>query len=105
MHQREAQHEGDRGRQKKGRKRRDQHDEPSSEGLGARVGSLTGTVKWFDDKKGFGFIRQDNGGGDIFVHFSGIVGSGHRSLNQGDKVSFETRQTPKGSQAVNVRLR
>jgi len=60
-----------------------------------------GTVKWFDDRKGYGFIeRQD--GKDVFVHFSNIQADGFRSLEQGDKVSFEVEETDRGPQAVKV---
>ena len=65
----------------------------------------TGTVKWFNAEKGFGFIADDNGGEDVFVHFSAIVGDGYKSLNEGQKVSFETEQDPKNSsklRATNV---
>lgn len=62
----------------------------------------TGTVKWFNDAKGFGFITQDNGGSDVFVHFSALNGSGFKSLAEGQKVSFETQNGPKGLQAANV---
>jgi len=62
----------------------------------------TGTVKWFNSEKGFGFISQDNGGPDVFVHFSAIAGSGYRSLEENQKVEFETSQGPKGLQAGNV---
>ena len=61
-----------------------------------------GTVKWFDDKKGFGFIEREDGSGDIFVHHSAINSSGFRSLSEGDRVSFEVKQGPKGPAADNV---
>ena len=60
-----------------------------------------GTVKWFNDSKGFGFIEQDNGP-DVFVHFSGINGSGFKSLVEGDRVTFTVEDGPKGPAAVNV---
>ena len=62
---------------------------------------LTGTVKWFNDAKGFGFIQQD-GGPDVFVHFSAIQADGFKSLAENDKVEFEVTQGPKGPQAANV---
>ncbi len=62
----------------------------------------TGTVKWFNESKGFGFIAQDNGGDDVFVHFSAIQGSGFKTLSEGQKVSFDLQQGPKGPQAANV---
>jgi CspA family cold shock protein len=61
-----------------------------------------GTVKWFNDSKGFGFITQENGP-DLFVHHSAIVANGYRSLNEGDRVTFDAAQGPKGPQATNVR--
>ncbi|WP_458375715.1 cold-shock protein [Pseudomonas pergaminensis] len=63
----------------------------------------TGTVKWFNAEKGFGFITQD-GGGDIFVHFSAITGDGFRTLEENQKVEFEVAQGAKGAQAENVRV-
>ncbi len=61
-----------------------------------------GTVKWFDETRGFGFITQD-GGSDVFVHYSAIEGSGFRSLANGDRVEFEVTRGPKGLQAGKVR--
>ncbi|ABQ28523.1 cold-shock protein [Geotalea uraniireducens] len=60
-----------------------------------------GTVKWFNDSKGFGFIEQDNGD-DVFVHFSAIMGDGFKSLAEGEAVTFEVQKGPKGLQAANV---
>ena len=64
----------------------------------------TGTVKWFNDDKGFGFITPDEGGKDLFVHFSGIAGNGFRSLTEGARVSYDAEQGDKGPKAVNVTL-
>ena len=61
-----------------------------------------GTVKWFNDAKGFGFISPEDGSEDIFVHFSAIAATGFRSLKEGQRVSFEVVQGPKGKQAANV---
>jgi CspA family cold shock protein len=63
---------------------------------------LTGTVKWFNAEKGFGFINQDNGGADVFVHFRAIKSEGYKTLTEGQKVSFETEKGQKGLQAANV---
>ena len=63
----------------------------------------SGTVKWFNEAKGFGFISQADGGEDVFVHFSAISGDGFRTLAEGDKVEFDVVKGPKGFQAANVR--
>lgn len=63
----------------------------------------TGTVKWFDDAKGFGFIAPEDGSNDVFVHHTGIQGDGFKSLSEGQSVEFETENTPKGLAASNVR--
>jgi CspA family cold shock protein len=62
----------------------------------------TGTVKWFNAEKGFGFIEQDGGGPDVFGHFRAITGSGFKELQEGEKVTFDVTQGPKGPQAENV---
>jgi CspA family cold shock protein len=64
----------------------------------------TGTVKWFNDAKGFGFITPEGGGADIFVHFSAINANGFRTLKEGEKVNFEVVEGPKGSQAAGVQV-
>ena len=64
---------------------------------------MQGTVKWFNDSKGFGFITPDGGGKDVFVHHTSISGEGFRSLAEGDRVEFETEQGQKGPQAKNVK--
>jgi cold shock protein len=66
------------------------------------IGMATGTVKWFSDDKGFGFITPDEPGKDLFVHFSGIAGDGFRTLAEGARVSYDAEQGPKGPAAVNV---
>ena len=62
----------------------------------------TGTVKWFNDSKGFGFITPDGGGKDVFAHFSAIQGGGHKTLSENQKVSFDITTGPKGEQASNI---
>jgi len=64
----------------------------------------SGTVKWFNDAKGFGFITQEGGGEDVFVHHTAIQSDGFRSLQEGQRVEFEVKQGPKGLQAASVRV-
>jgi CspA family cold shock protein len=73
-----------------------------AEGRGSFVS--TGTVKWFSGEKGYGFITQDDGGPDVFVHFSSIDGGGYRNLVENQKVAFEVTNGQKGPQASNVRV-
>ena len=75
---------------------------PEYECRGIRM--ATGTVKWFNDDKGFGFITPDEGGKDLFVHFSGIASDGFRSLAEGARVSFDSESGDKGPKAVNVQV-
>jgi cold shock CspA family protein len=63
----------------------------------------TGTVKWFNDAKGFGFIKPDDGGEDLFAHFSAIQGQGFKTLAENERVTFDVTQGPKGKQASNIR--
>ncbi len=64
----------------------------------------TGSVKWFNDAKGYGFIQQDNGEADVFVHFSSIQSEGFKSLREGQKVEFDIEKDAKGLRAANVRV-
>jgi CspA family cold shock protein len=64
---------------------------------------VTGTVKWFNDQKGFGFIEREGGQGDVFVHFSAIEGEGFKTLNEGDRVEFSITEGNKGPAAAEVR--
>lgn len=68
------------------------------------MSKTTGTVKWFNNKKGFGFIVQDNGGDDVFAHFRAINGDGYKSLEEGQKVSYEVEESDKGLQAANIEV-
>jgi cold shock protein len=78
--------------------RRSQHDDEGGSAM------ATGTVKWFSDEKGFGFITPDDESKDVFVHHSAIVGGGYRSLAEGAKVSYEDEAGEKGPKAANVQL-
>jgi len=69
---------------------------------GAYVERLKGTVKWFNNAKGYGFIGRDDGSPDVFVHYSAISSEGYKSLQEGDQVEFEVTQGQKGPQAANV---
>jgi CspA family cold shock protein len=65
---------------------------------------ITGTVKWFNADKGYGFISPDDGGADVFAHFSAIASGGYRSLDENQRVTFEISRGPKGPQAQNIQL-
>ena len=65
--------------------------------------ATTGTVKWFNAEKGFGFIEQDGGGPDVFAHYSAIAAQGYRELKEGQAVSYEVTRGPKGPQAADIR--
>lgn len=67
------------------------------------MSTKTGTVKWFNDSKGFGFITPEGGGDDLFAHFSEIQGSGFKTLTENQRVEFEVKSGPKGLQAANIR--
>lgn len=68
------------------------------------MSKLTGTVKWFNEEKGFGFISQQDGGKDVFVHFRSIIGEGFKKLIEGQTVSFDVEEGQKGPQAANVEV-
>jgi CspA family cold shock protein len=68
-----------------------------------KMSMAQGTVKWFNAEKGFGFIAQENGGDDVFVHYSAIQSQGYKSLDENQRVEFDVTQGPKGPQAENVR--
>jgi CspA family cold shock protein len=76
--------------------------EPRNRKGGRKRMAPEGTVKWFSDEKGYGFIRPDDGSEDVFVHHTGITGEGFKSLDEGEKVSYEVTQGKKGLQAENV---
>ena len=63
-----------------------------------------GKVKWFDSRKGYGFIEKEDGSGDVFVHYADIAGEGYRTLREGERVKFEITQSPKGDKATKVEL-
>ncbi|MEM0910167.1 MAG: cold-shock protein [Pseudomonadota bacterium] len=66
------------------------------------MSKVTGSVKWFNSEKGYGFLTQDEGGKDVFVHYRAIVADGYKSLNEGQRVSFDIEEGQKGLQAANV---
>lgn len=68
------------------------------------MSTQTGTVKWFNDAKGFGFITPEGGGADLFAHFQDIQSSGFKSLTENQRVSFERASSPKGEKATNIRV-
>ncbi|HEA3287208.1 TPA: cold-shock protein [Pasteurella multocida] len=67
------------------------------------MSKLSGTVKWFNSDKGFGFITPADGGKDLFVHFSGIIGSNYRTLNEGDRVEYSVQDSQRGPSAIDVK--
>jgi CspA family cold shock protein len=85
-----------------GQRRRDSGGDAAPSIRGKDEGMATGTVKWFNDAKGYGFITPDDGGEDLFAHFSAIQMNGFKTLKEGQKVQFEVVQGPKGKQASNI---
>jgi CspA family cold shock protein len=85
-----------------GRRRRLDASARTLKFVGREQGMATGTVKWFNDAKGYGFITPDDGGEDLFAHFSAIQMNGFKTLKEGQKVQFEVVQGPKGKQASNI---
>ncbi|WP_101774923.1 transcription antiterminator/RNA stability regulator CspE [Pasteurella oralis] len=68
------------------------------------MSKFNGTVKWFNSDKGFGFITPADGGKDLFVHFSGIIGSNYRTLNEGDRVEYSVQDSQRGPSAIDIRV-
>jgi CspA family cold shock protein len=75
---------------------------PAEQTVKAKKHMATGTVKWFNSEKGFGFLSNDDGSSDVFAHYSAIASSGYRSLEENQKVQFDVVQGPKGPQADNI---
>jgi CspA family cold shock protein len=78
-------------------------DNMPSRHVSGRIDMAIGTVKWFSNSKGYGFISPDEGGEDVFAHFSAIQMDGYKTLNEGQKVQFEITEGPKGLQAANIK--